>query len=144
MTLAPANPAPQPTGVVTPTLVALGVAALAGGLVAVAAGEPIWFRAYAAALAVAVVAAAGTLPVMLLALRRPAAQAGPLVMGVGLLRAILILAGGFGVAKLTGVPPRPAMGFLLGFYFALLAAETLAGARLLGRMGPPPKDTNDD
>ena len=106
-------------------------AAAATGLFALA-GDGL-ARPWLAATAVAVAGVAVTLPVLIDSLRRPAAVAGPRVMGVGMLRAAVTLGGGLAAVRLLGLPPRATMGFVLAYHLALLAAEAWASASLVAR-----------
>ena len=127
----PDRPAP-PAGVARPVVLAL-VATIALTAPAVFVGGG-WPAAWAAATIVAVVAAGATLPMLVAALRLPPALAGPRVLAVGMLRAMVTLGGAAAAWKLLGLAKGPVFGLALAYYFALLAAETWAASRaVVGR-----------
>ena len=105
-----------------PTLLALAGVALVAGVVAML-GPDGWTGAYLAALVIAVLSAAATLPILVSAAKLTPNLAGPRVLGVGLLRAMIVLGLAVAAVKLLGLPQRPTMAFMMAFYLALLAAE---------------------
>ena len=102
------------------------------------ANRPDWWRGFAAASVVSVLASAASVPVVAWGMRqgrsRPELSASAFLVGAAV-RAGVSLGGAAVAFKLGGYPKEATLLLVVPFYFALLAAETYVMARSLWKAG---------
>jgi hypothetical protein len=119
--------------VVKPVLLALAVTAAASAVTLFFDG---WRLAWLAATGVALVAAAVTLPMLVATLKLPPAIAWPRVTAIGMLRAVIMLAGAVAAWQLLGLSRTPTIVLAMLYYAVLLAVETWAAGRAVAASKP--------
>ncbi len=126
-----------PASVYRPTILTLVLAVTVLAGVVALFGRDGWWQAFAAASVAAIVATAVTLPLLASSLRLPPDLAGPRVLAVGMLRAMVTLGVAGAAVLVAETPMRPTALMAVGLYFALLTAETLAASRVVATQPPP-------
>ena len=106
-------------------------------------GNADWWRGFAAATVVTLMAAVATVPIIAWAMRTAATRAdlagGAFLVAAGL-RAGIALGAAMLAVRQGGYPKAPTLLLVVPYYFALLFAETYVLARLLWKSGPMKTD----
>ncbi len=123
--------------VVVPTVAALGVAIVVLLIVVLAGNPGGWWPAFAAAVVSAVFATALTLPMLVGSLRLPPTLAGPRVLAVGMLRAMVTLGVAGAAVVLFETPVKATAMMAMSLYFVVLAAETWSASRVVATTPVP-------